>query len=821
MATHRKFDGWLTHFALAVAFVGLFPALSHGTGTFSMVVAPTRGTSNASGPGYVAPGPISSTLNPNDTITLTSGGVIVELETHITWDDGDPGRKLGTAQWKINGLTSAWCTACGLGGLGFDNGIGAPLEPLGFTAGTFNNGGYINTHRCFISDREGGSANGIDPPCNAADPADGPAVEDPAFAMSGQVPAPTAVVAFPDINYEYLLGSPAGGGDSNGGARFYGGTLRLDIPAGATGTYEVGFVDDPFVLILLDERAHDIPITALNPAFIKIRCQTQQECDDGNLCTDENCDSQTNTCTSAFNYDDAVFCCDPNVGPIVGLTQIDDNTECTDDVCDPATGNVTHGFTITGTACGDQTATECDAPNICDGAGTCVENHLATGTACGDPADKDCDSADTCDDLGTCLSNLSSSGTPCGDNSTTECTNPDICDGMGICNPNDLPLFTPCTDDGDLCTNDHCVAGGICAHPPVFCINAGDVCCPADGICQTPVMCNPCDDGNACTDDVLNSQTGTCTNTLNYGEAIFCCDPNIGPTAGLTNIDDDNDCTVDICDPATGIVAHDSSVIGTPCDDNSTTDCTKPDSCDGMGTCLANDLPNGTPCMDDGDLCTNDHCIVGGVCAHPPVSCSNSGDVCCPSDGSCQPPAMCDPCIVVSTDPPNCEVDAGQPHPIDDDTVIQGWKSIAFDFFVACTPTNTAGDFSIRTVPGNSPPPAITSVVNNSATTTVNFGAVIPTNEWTCVTHTPTMTEKCIGFLPADVNKSLRSNAQDITSLINSINGVIPRPIFATDVNRSGPPANPQDITGLINLLNGAGMYAQWNDKTISALCPS
>ncbi len=159
----------------AFAVVILSTTQAFATGSYSMVVAPTRGTTNANGPGYVAPGPILSTLSPNDTIALAAGGVIVELETHIVWDTGFPGQILGTAQWKISGLTTAGCPNCGLDGLGFDNGVGAPIEPLGFSTGDYSFGAYFNRLRCMVSDREGGANNGFDPPCNIFDAADGPA----------------------------------------------------------------------------------------------------------------------------------------------------------------------------------------------------------------------------------------------------------------------------------------------------------------------------------------------------------------------------------------------------------------------------------------------------------------------------------------------------------------------------------------------------------------------------------------------------------------------------------------------------------------------
>ncbi len=259
-----------TSWKAVLAVVALSATQAFATGTFSMVAAPTRGTPNASGPGYVAPGPISSTLSPNDTIAVPAG-VIVQLEIHITWDDGDPGRLLGVAGWKIDGATTPQCTACGAGTIGYDNGVGTPLEPLGSSSGDFSFGAYFNTNRCLFSDREGGSDNGFDPPCNAADPNDGPQAPAPEFAMSLQVPASDVFAASVDShNYEFLLLSQSGGNDSNNGLRYYGSTLRLDVPVGASGTYEIGFVVDPLLTFMADDNFVEIPITAYNSAFINV-----------------------------------------------------------------------------------------------------------------------------------------------------------------------------------------------------------------------------------------------------------------------------------------------------------------------------------------------------------------------------------------------------------------------------------------------------------------------------------------------------------------------------------------------------------------------
>ncbi len=193
---------------------------------------------------------------------------------------------------------------------------------------------------------------------------------------------------------------------------------------------------------------------------------------------------------------------------------------------------------LKGTACGDPTDTECNSPDSCDGAGNCEANLKPDGSACtddgndcttdvcqagdcahpnrpfgspcGSPADTDCDNPDTCNGAGTCLSNFEAPATPCGDPTDADCNNPDSCDGAGACLANLEPDGTECTDDGNQCKDDVCAAG-VCEHPnePV-----GFPCgSPNDTQCDNPDTCNgfgicqdnhepdgfPCGDGESCT----------------------------------------------------------------------------------------------------------------------------------------------------------------------------------------------------------------------------------------------------------------------------------------------------------------------------------
>jgi cysteine-rich repeat protein len=77
-----------------------------------------------------------------------------------------------------------------------------------------------------------------------------------------------------------------------------------------------------------------------------------------------------------------------------------------------------------------------------------------------------------------------------------------------------------------------------------------------------------------------------------------------------------NDCCTSRCTAA---------LRGTPCGDGGRGDCDAPDSCDAGGHCLANHVAAGTPCADDGEVCTADRCGADGACLHLP---GNAGTEC-------------------------------------------------------------------------------------------------------------------------------------------------------------------------------------------------
>lgn len=235
-----------------------------------------------------------------------------------------------------------------------------------------------------------------------------------------------------------------------------------------------------------------------------------------------------------------------------------------------------------------------------------------------------------------------------------------------------LPDASDC-DDGLFCNGSDTCSAGTCT------IHIGDP-CPGGAECNN--VCNeatnsctvsagtPCtDDGNGCTDDQCDG-AGMCVHPDNFAscdDGLFCnggdycsggscqghfgdpciftsqcnnvCDEPSGqctPTTGGTPCGDDgNVCTTDQCDGA-GACGHPAGPSGVPCPDDGL-QCTS-DQCNGVGVCAHPPLSSSAPCASDDNECTSDHCDGAGACVHPAVlngtSCDDS-DACTQTD-KCQ-----------------------------------------------------------------------------------------------------------------------------------------------------------------------------------------
>ncbi len=426
-----------------------------------------------------------------------------------------------------------------------------------------------------------------------------------------------------------LTGAPA----IDSGGIFYGGTLALDVPVSAIGSYDVVISpssDDTFMVSSLGLPI--FPITITN-AVITVLCQSNAACDDSDACTTDVCE-MTGVCSHTPNYDTVSFCCTPANGNLIA---IDDGNDCTIDIC-AADGSVSHPPRPEFAACGDSTSTTCNRPDSCNATGVCLSRFVSNGTPCGNPTVSDCDGADTCDGGGTCQPNFVAAGTACGDPSVTQCDNADTCNATGLCLSNNVTDGTFC-DDGLFCNVGESCSGGLCA--------AG--------------MPRNCSDGLTCTTDVCNEATNSCDSTLDANNCLISggcfadaelnpandcewCDSQASTTAFTIRADGSNcgvdaPCTIDQC--VSGACTHPPEPQGVPCGNPNVTECDLADSCNGAGLCASNFVPSGTACGDPSvSQCDEaDTCNGSGACVAnfiPNGTACNDGDDICTGPDTCR-----------------------------------------------------------------------------------------------------------------------------------------------------------------------------------------
>jgi hypothetical protein len=369
------------------------------------------------------------------------------------------------------------------------------------------------------------------------------------------------------LNYRYVcvLNPPSSATDP--GIAKYGGSLVLDVPAGATGTFTVGFIEGSGITFMADDANNEIAPLVSTPAKIAILCSTSANCNDSNACTTDVCNAD-GTCSNTNNYNAATHCCNPASG---ALTLLTDGIQCTDDVCNTANGQVTHPSSAVNTPCGNAQNFECDKPDSCDGAGLCLARLEPAGTPCGVSTNTECNGADTCDNAGHCVDNIRSAGTPCGDHSDTACDNPDTCNGLGTCVVNNEPNGLACSDGvfctvGERCSTAVCTGGtprdcaDLLTCTTDSCNEGGDLCdhtlqpgkCLIEGVCylsgdlrpgNTCEECNPTLSGSSWSvrpDDSLCNDGNACTGTGRPGIGFDTCTG--GVCTGLVDIQCNDQC---------------------------------------------------------------------------------------------------------------------------------------------------------------------------------------------------------------------------------------------------------------------------------------
>jgi len=328
--------------------------------------------------------------------------------------------------------------------------------------------------------------------------------------------------------------------------------------------------------------------------------------------------------------------------PCTGV-DCNDNNVCTTDSCNPDTGACIH--TNNSLSCDDGSA--CTTADTCSGgvcvggaAPNCNDGNLCTTDSC-NPASGCTHTNNTlpCDDGSACTSGDACGGGACVGGQTLNCNDGNGCTDDG-CNPASGCTHSnntaPC-DDGSACTTGDTCSGGACAGgAPPNCndnnICTTDACNPASGCTHTNNTL-PCDDGSACT-------TG---DTCGGGSCVGGAAP---------NCNDNNLCTTDACNPASGCT-HTNNTL--PCDDGSA--CTLGDTCGG-GVCVGGAAPN----CNDNNVCTDDSCNPASGCTHTNNSAScddgnacTTGDIC--AGGTCTQGTA----SVITGSGASCVDDAGCP----------------------------------------------------------------------------------------------------------------------------------------------------------------
>jgi len=184
----------------------------------------------------------------------------------------------------------------------------------------------------------------------------------------------------------------------------------------------------------------------------------------------------------------------------------------------------------------------------------------------------------------------------------------------------------------------------------------------------------------------------------------------------------------------------------------------------------------------------------------------------------------------VSTDPPNCEIDARAPHQSESQTPPLGERVFQLTFdrnMVACT----NDQFLLSFVPPISVgSPTIESIQNVGSEVTFTLdrppptaggAGGIPVPRWTCITFTggvPGQNKRCWGHFPGDVDDDSSNDTSDLETLVGLIDDPTP-PLHHCDLDYSGL-CTPADIIEWIDMANGGGAFGPWLNTTLLP-CPS
>ncbi|MFT5432576.1 MAG: hypothetical protein ACI9OJ_003276, partial [Myxococcota bacterium] len=376
-------------------------------------------------------------------------------------------------------------------------------------------------------------------------------------------------------------------------------------------------------------------------------CADETDCDDNNACTDDQCLGNGSCFYLPIECNDYAFCTTDTCSAAEGCkftqqpdcasgcatddAQCDDGDTCTLDQCDSDNGFCIHTFDPTCQKKGCTQDLECADKNACTYE-RCFEGF--------------CESyAVQCNDgLACTLDRQPDSGGQ--DTPPVACSPLTGCELEA-----DLDCAAPCSadadcDTGELCLPGSCI-GGVCNVIPVLCedgnVGTFNYCDSADGTCKTvaapdndAIPCDPeveddeevaCDDGNACT--LPDCEDGHCI-------------------MSSAQCNDLNPCTIDSCDTQAGCqFIQIPSCGGCTTDEQCNNfDACKNNSCNlETGNCEDTVIPGCQACAklsqavdcNDGDACTKDQCASDNTCFSQPIDTPEcQGTPGCTVDADCQ-----------------------------------------------------------------------------------------------------------------------------------------------------------------------------------------
>jgi hypothetical protein len=226
-----------------------------------------------------------------------------------------------------------------------------------------------------------------------------------------------------------------------------------------------------------------------------------------------------------------------------------DDELCTADVCDAA-GACTHDAGNAGLLCRSSNG-PCDAAEHCSGSSvSCPEDSLAGETTLCREAVGACDAAEYCS--GTALDcpgdQLAAAGAVCRE-AVFSCDVEETCDGSAIECPADgyAPQGTPCRTAAGACDIGESCSGTAASCPADLFLQAATTCRPSTGECDSAESCA----GNSatCPPDAFRPDGQNCDDGNSSTVDDSCAD---GLCVGTLLCDDDNPCTRDFAEPATG-----------------------------------------------------------------------------------------------------------------------------------------------------------------------------------------------------------------------------------------------------------------------------